>query len=72
MMSRAVQLKKLDALEAKLNVSRPPRAYIRWRDDAGELVWADGKGPPASGPRPEDVILTVVYVDPLPREEPRP
>ena len=69
------RLTRLADLERRLGVSvGPPRAYVRHPGDAAagiEARWGEGGEPPASGPRPEDVVIFVEYIDPLPREEPR-
>ena len=60
MMTRAGRLKKLGELEERLQVRPKPRVYLR-RANTGEWY---GHPPPPEGPRPGDMVISVVFMTP--------
>ncbi len=59
-MTRAERLKRLAALEAKLNVRPKPRCYVRCANDGAWL----GDGPPGGELGPADRLVEIVFVEP--------
>ena len=60
-MTKSERLRRLQALEVKLNVRPKPRAYTRISNTGAWL----GDPPPPEGPRPGDIVVNVAYHRPV-------